>query len=578
MPSNIDPRSLLDSIYKSAVDYGIVTLDKRGIVTTWNTGAELITGFRAEEMIGNPLDIFFTPEDRAAHVPQKEIIVALTAGRSADYRWHMRKNGTRFWADGVMTPIFNEFNEHIGFVKILRDITEKKIAEADMHKLINFDVLTGLLNRFSFDMRLKELAAIARRSGRLLIMQCIDLDRFKEVNDTLGHEAGDILLKHVAQRMRQTVRDTDLVARLGGDEFVVLQPSMASPEAGGELANKLTEIISRPYYINGHEILIRCSIGIAICPSDSEEPAQLLKQADLALYRAKKESRGGYHYFTKGLDEAIHKRNQHLAKLKEAEHHKEFRLEYQPQISCETGQPVGMEALLRFTNPTLNSLPVEDVIELAIESGIMPNISFWVLREACMQARKWQDMGFDSLKTSVNLCARELVDEKTPQAMDDILVETGIDPMDLEIELTERQALEAWEGGVCNLEELRSWGISIALDDFGKGYSALSLLRSLPINRVKLDQVFLRGVPDDESSCTVVRSLVTLACALNIEVVAEGVETAEQAEFLCDIKCSAMQGFFYTASMSAEAATQWLKSGKQALRFPLERRSRNLPH
>lgn len=195
-----------------------------------------------------------------------------------------------------------------------------------------------------------------------------------------------------------------------------------------------------------------------------------------------------------------------------------------------------------------------------------------------MQARKWQDMGFDSLKTSVNLCARELVDEKTPQAMDDILVETGIDPMDLEIELTERQALEAWEGGVCNLEELRSWGISIALDDFGKGYSALSLLRSLPINRVKLDQVFLRGVPDDESSCTVVRSLVTLACALNIEVVAEGVETAEQAEFLCDIKCSAMQGFFYTASMSAEAATQWLKSGKQALRFPLERRSRNLPH
>ncbi|HEU4709392.1 MAG TPA: diguanylate cyclase, partial [Methylophilaceae bacterium] len=362
MPDQIDPRSLLNSIFRSAVDFAIITFDRRGNVTTWNSGAEHITGFKADEMIGNPADAIFTPEDRAAHVPQREFLVALTTGRAADYRWHMHKRGKRFWADGVMSPIFNEVNQHIGYVKIMRDVTEKKIAETDMYKLINFDALTGLVNRFAFDLRLKDLTAMVRRNGQLLIMQSIDLDRFKEINDTLGHEAGDILLKHVAQRMRQTVRDTDVVARLGGDEFIVLQPNMASAEAGGELATKLIEIISRPYHIDGHEVLISCSIGIAVFPDDADEPTKLLKRADLALYRAKQESRGGYHYFTMGLDAAVHKRNQHLVQLREAEGRKDFRLEYQPQISCTNERPLSMEALLRFNNPTLASQPLEDVI------------------------------------------------------------------------------------------------------------------------------------------------------------------------------------------------------------------------
>lgn len=578
MPPHIDPSSLLNSIYKSAIDVAIITLDKRGIITTWNAGAENITGFKAEEMIGDHLDRIFTPEDLAAHMPQKEIITALTTGRAADYRWHLRKNGTKFWADGIMTPIFNELDEHVGFVKIVRDFTEKKIAETDMHRLINFDALTGLANRFSFDLRLKELTAMSRRSGRLLIMQCIDLDRFKEVNDTLGHEAGDILLKHVAQRMRQTVRDTDVVARLGGDEFVVLQPGMASPEAGGELASKLIEIICRPYYIDGHQVMIMCSIGIAVCPSDADEPAELMKRADLALYRAKKDRRGGYHYFTKGLDEAIHRRNQYLTKLREAEHHKQFRLEYQPQISCETGEPVAMEALLRFNHPALGNLPVEEVIDLAVESGLMPNISAWVLRQACAQARKWHDMGYDSLKVSVNMCSRELMDAKTPRLMEDILAETGVDPVDLEIELTERQALEAGEAGSSTLDEIHSCGISIALDDFGKGYSALSLLRSLPINRIKLDGIFLRDVPEDADSCAVVRSTIALAHALHIEVVAEGVETQQQSDFLRGAGCFAMQGFLFTASLPPEESSKWLKNNRQAMRYPATGSSKRLSH
>lgn len=558
MSPQIDPRSLLNSIYKSAIDFGIITLDKRGIVTTWNTGAEYITGFKADEMIGNPADGIFTPEDRAAHVPQKEIIVALTTGRAADYRWHLRKNGTRFWADGVMTPIFDEQNQHIGFVKIMRDITEKKIAEADMHKLINFDALTGLSNRFSFDMRLKELTAMAKRSGQLLIMQSIDLDHFKEVNDTLGHEAGDILLKHVAQRMRHTARDTDVIARLGGDEFVVLQPGMTTPQAGAELASKLIETIARPYYIDGHEVRINCSIGIAMCPTDADEPAQLMKRADLALYRAKKESRGGYHYFTQGLDAAAHQRNEYLAKLRSAVKNKELRLEYQPQVGAASGQPVGMEALLRFTDPVLSSLPLEEVIGLAVESGLMPHISHWVLREACTQAAKWRNMGFGPLKICVNLCIREMMDANLFPILEKIFQDTGTSAADLEIELTEKQAMELNDEAVSNMDGLRERGVTITLDDFGRGHAAISCLRNLPINKVKIDQLFLSDSPEGEGGRAITQSLIMLASALKIEAVAEGVETLEQAEFLRHHNCTAMQGYLYARALPPDEATRWL--------------------
>ncbi|HZV63112.1 MAG TPA: EAL domain-containing protein [Methylophilaceae bacterium] len=567
MVSQIDPRSLLDSIYRSAVDFAIITFDKRGKVTTWNAGAEHITGFQAEEMIGEFADDMFTPEDRAAHVPSKEFLVALTTGRAADYRWHLRKNGTRFWADGVMTPILDERNIHIGFVKIMRDVTEQKMAEADMHKLVNFDVLTGLVNRFSFDLRLKELIAMARRSGQLLIMQSIDLDRFKEINDTLGHEAGDVLLKHVAQRMRQAVRDTDIIARLGGDEFIVLQPNMSSPEAGGELAGKLIETISRPYYIEGHEVMISCSIGIAICPDDADDPAQLMKRSDLALYRAKNESRGGFHYFTKGLDAAVHRKNQLLALLREAQQRKDFRLEYQPQVNCITGKPISVEALLRFNNPTLANQPLEEVIQLAVESGVMPDISIWVLQQACQQLRQWQAMGLDELKISVNVCTRDLMNVRIPQLIENILQETGVDAVDLEIELTENHALQLGDPGFQNMDQLRQRGITLVLDDFGQGYSALNCLRKLPINKVKLDQLFIRDIPHDEPSCTMVESLIRVANALNLEVVAEGVETPEQADFLCSCKCSAMQGFFYSPARPADEIGKWLMNGRKTLQY-----------
>ncbi|HEX5539394.1 MAG TPA: diguanylate cyclase, partial [Methylophilaceae bacterium] len=235
----IDPHFLLNSIYQSAIDFAIVTFNKSRTVTSWNVGAERIMGYTAKEIIGQKGDIIFTPEDRHNNAPENECKTALLSGRSADYRWHLRKDGSRFWADGVLTPIFDDLKQHVGFLKILRDSTDKKLAENEIQRLANFDSLTGLANRYYFDLQLKEMISMAQRSGQLLILHALDLDHFKDVNDTLGHHVGDLLLKQAAQRIQSVVRDTDLVARIGGDEFVVLQPNMPLAQAGGDLANKI---------------------------------------------------------------------------------------------------------------------------------------------------------------------------------------------------------------------------------------------------------------------------------------------------------------------------------------------------
>ena len=301
MDNSIDSASLLKEIYNSTYDYGIFTFDLDGRITTWNIGAERIMGFSGEEMIGRDNIIMFTPEDRARNEPQAEMEIARTTGRAEDYRWHLRKDGSRFWADGVLTMIRDEQGRQTGYLKILRDGTDRKIAEAEMYRAANSDRLTGLANRCSFEAHATELIAIASRGGRQMALQLIDLDRFKQVNDSFGHHAGDLLLQQAAQRMREVLRHSDFVARLGGDEFVVLQPNLPSMQAGAELAGKIIKALSRPFDIAGHAIQIGGSIGIAVFPHDAHDLDDLLKKADLALYRAKEEGKGKYHYFTESL-------------------------------------------------------------------------------------------------------------------------------------------------------------------------------------------------------------------------------------------------------------------------------------
>jgi diguanylate cyclase (GGDEF)-like protein/PAS domain S-box-containing protein len=565
MDSSVDPASLLKEIYCSTFDYGIFTFDLDGKITTWNVGAERIIGFSSAEVIGQRNDIIFTVEDRARNEPQQEMRIAQTTGRAEDYRWHVRKDGSRFWADGVLTMLRDDAGQQTGYLKIFRDITDRKMAEAEIYRVANRDMLTGLANRYSFEAHSAELIAMASRSGQRLALQLIDLDRFKQVNDTLGHHAGDLLLQQAAQKMQEILRDSDFIARLGGDEFVVLQPNMPSMQAGANLAVKLLRVLSRPFEIAGHEVQVSGSIGIAICPDDADDLDQLLKKADLALYRAKNDGKGKYHYFTEKLDTAAHRKTVELAELRRAIERKNFWIEYQPEIAFPTGQTVGVEALLRCSSPAFAGYPIEDIVNLALDAGLMKNLSYWVLRESCAQMRKWKDDGLSGARICVNLCSQDLTDPETVNYIDTLIAEMRLQPADLEIELTERQALEVERNGLPVLNTLRSRGINIALDDFGTGYSALSYLKNLPVTAVKLDKSVLAGIPHDVNDCAVVKAIMDLSHALRLEVIAEGVETDEQAAFLNENHCTALQGFLFSRPLPAGDMTAWLLAGSRTV-------------
>jgi diguanylate cyclase (GGDEF)-like protein len=370
---------------------------------------------------------------------------AAATERAADYRWHVRKDGSRFWADGILTPLRDGDGEHVGYLKIMRDITDKKRAEEEMQRLATVDPLTGLANRAAFDKRLAEMLAVSVRSGQLLILQLLDLDHFKQVNDTLGHRAGDLLLQKVAHRMRSVMRDGDLLARIGGDEFAIVQLNMPTPQAGGYLANKLLEVLAEPFDIDDRQVLNGGSMGLAVCPTDADQPGELLQKADLALYRAKKEGRNCFHYFTEDLDAVAHRRNLDLIELRRAVERNEFMLDYHPKIRLDSGRPMAVEALLRCSNRRLSLYPIEHLITLAAEVGLMLRIGAWVVRHACRQLREWRAMGLSDLVICVNLCSQELATPQTVAMIRQVLEETGLRPEDLEIEVTERQAIEVFK-------------------------------------------------------------------------------------------------------------------------------------
>jgi diguanylate cyclase (GGDEF)-like protein/PAS domain S-box-containing protein len=550
------PDILLRQIYLQVRDFAIFTLDPNGLVTSWNKGAELTFGYGPEEIIGRSIQCIFTPDEQAEGQHLQEMEIARDSGRAADYRWHMRKDHSRFWADGIQTPIIDADGKLIGYLKILRDITDRKLAQDEIRRLASIDVLTGLANRAAFDARRVEMVSLANRTDQLLLLLMIDLDQFKEVNDVLGHQAGDELLKQSAQRIRSVSRDSDFTARLGGDEFALLQLHPPSAATGGVLAEKLLAELSHPFRLAEREVKISASIGIAVCPDDATTADSLLKKADLALYHAKNAGRNCFHYYTEALDEVAHRKNADHAELRRLLAEKSFRLEYQPIVNAD-GLTVAMEALLRVPGH-LGQQPVDYVIGLAQESGSLPDLGAWVFREACMQLRRWHDAGLSGLRVCVNTCAQELQDQDYLEHLDATLAFCGLSPGDVEIELTERDAIALERSGSNVIERLRQRGFLLSLDDFGTGYSSLSYLRTLPVTTIKLDKSFLHGVPDSVDANAVARTVIRLARDLRLNVIAEGVERIEQADFLDQLGCGGFQGYLYSAALSADEATNWL--------------------
>jgi diguanylate cyclase (GGDEF)-like protein/PAS domain S-box-containing protein len=549
---------LLDAILASATEYALITTEEDGKIATWNRGAQQVFGYAPQEIVGKSLEELFTEPDKINGKPKRELDVARDTGRSSDVRWHRRKDGSWFWAEGVMTTIKEDDGNIIGYLKILRDETERKNALMKIEELARVDMLTGVANRTAFNERLSEMMATAARSHELMALHLLDLDNFKQVNDRWGHPVGDKLLMLVTQRMREVTRDTDFIARLGGDEFVILQANVATPEAGGRLAEKLVQTMSMPFDIDGRQIATGASIGIALFPRDATEPDHLLRKADLALYKVKHDSRNGYHYFSEQLDTDSHNKGNLLAALKRATQDHSFWLAYQPEIDVATGQIIAVEALLRCRDPLLAECQVDDIIALATQSGLMPEIGLWVMNEACTQNRKWQDAGFSPIKMCVNLCPGELNVPDFVERVQRILQQSNLSPRHLEVEVTEREVFEAAGEGPAAIVKLRALGVSVAIDDFGTGYSVLSRLRNLPINKLKLDQSFVSQIPADPDSCAIAKAMIGLAHTLRLEIIAEGAESVEQAAFLEREQCETMQGYFFSRPLDAGDMTDWL--------------------
>jgi diguanylate cyclase (GGDEF)-like protein/PAS domain S-box-containing protein len=441
---------------------------------------------------------------------------------------------------------------------IVRDISDRKRAEEHIEYLAYYDELTGIPNRAHFQRAFEQAIAIHQRQGLKSALMVVDLDRFKNINDIIGHEAGDQLLKQVAARLRTCLRDEDVLARLGGDEFVILMQDASSMEAISAVANKILKATARPLVINEQEFLITASIGISTSPLDGSDLQTLLRNADVAMYRAKESGKNAFQYFSPEMDARGRERLTIESAMGRALERSEFMLHFQPKILVASRNVAGMEALVRWQNPEKGLMLPGEFIGIAEETGMIVPIGDWVLTEACRHGQALRCAGHPNLRVAVNLSVRQLYDESLALRVSGALERTGFPPENLELEITESMVMRDAEGAIKMLHALRETGVRVAIDDFGTGYSSLAYLKRFPLDCVKIDRSFIRDLPDDHDDASITRSIIAMAHNMKLEVVAEGVETMRQFEFLHTYGCDEIQGFLFSEPLRAEAFERFL--------------------
>ena len=531
----------------------ILVTDAGNRIIAVNEAFTRLTGYAAAEVQGRNPRIL-----AAGRLPDdiyREMWRAISEeGYWAGEIWDRRKDGTCYpkWLTiTVLRDTAGNITHHIGS---FTDISARKAAEEQIRHLAHHDPLTGLPNRFDLDGRLYQALAAARRDGRPLAVMFLDLDRFKAINDSLGHKVGDSLLVEVAGRLRRALRDSDVVARLGGDEFVVVMTGITGDPAKtvAAMADKLVTQIGQPYLIEEHTLHTTPSIGVSLFPMDGDDADTLMKNADTAMYHAKAQGRNHFRFFDDGMDKAAGERLSLEISLRKALEDERFMLQYQPQVALADRRIVGVEALVRWSDPQQGLVPPGRFIPVAEETGLIGPLGLWVLRAACKEIRSLRDQGLDDLVMAINLSARQLSDGKFAHAVEQTLDEFGLPPSCLELEITESVAMHDPEAVINLLKRLRDQGVTLSIDDFGTGYSSLAYLKRLPIHRLKLDRSFVADIATDPNDAAICAATTALAHSLGLQVVAEGVETEVQLEHIRALGVDVAQGYLFSRPLDAD--------------------------
>ena len=526
----------------------VMVLDADFRIAAANPAFTAITGYRGEELAGR-LPPFLEVSGSGAERLDEIRMSVRRDGRWDHEQWSHRKNGEAYAERLSITGISDQAGRVIQYVVAFSDITQRKRDEERIRYQANYDSLTGLPNRSLFMDRLSQAISIAQRTGQRVGLMYIDLDGFKEVNDTLGHDLGDELLKDAAMRLLSCVRQGDTVARLGGDEFTIVMPNLDQIKNVPLVARRIIEALEQPFRLGNHQAFISGSIGVTAFPDDASCLPDLLKNADSAMYRAKAQGKANFQFFTGQLNDEIRDRLDLKAGLSKAWEHQEFQIHYQPKCALKTGAWTGVEALLRWTSPDLGPIPPTRFVPVMEDTGLIGVVGEWVLETACRQYKSWRDAGHPDLPVAVNLSARQLRQGDLVRTIETILDRVGIEPAGIELDVTEGAIMRDPDRTLAVLTRLRDMGIHLAVDDFGTGYSSLRCLRQFPLDSIKIDRSFVSDIPSNPDDREIIRTIITMGHSLGRRIIAEGVETESQRSVLRDLGCDEMQGYLLSPAV-----------------------------
>jgi len=538
----------------------VVISTKEGIIEYVNPAFEKITGYSRAEALGQKTSIIKSDRhDRDFYQNMWETILSGKVYR--DVMVNRRKDGTLYYEEKSITPLLDEQGQVVNFISTGMDITKRMEAEERLHHLAYHDVLTDMPNRALFMERLSH--ALSRRypEDYLIAILFLDIDRFKNINDTLGHDSGDRLLQSFSHMLLKCVREGDTVARLGGDEFAILLEGVSSMDAATHVAEKIKAALLVPFKVEGPDLFVTTSIGVSLYPYDGVDTATLLKHADAAMYRAKDMGRNNYQFYSNEMSTQALKRLTMENSLHHALELKQFFLLYQPQVDINSGKIVGAEVLMRWQHPELGLVSPDEFIPLLEETGLIVPVGAWVLQEACQKARLWNDRYDNNFRMSVNISGRQFNEEKFSLQIEHLLRGTGLAPCLLELEITENVLMQNDQSSMNNLNTLHDIGIRLSIDDFGTGYSSLSYLKRFPVDVLKIDKSFVSDITSDPDDATIVSAIAVMAHRLNLQVIAEGVETEEQLEFLRHCSCDVIQGYLFSRPVESTVLEKMLAQG-----------------